>query len=125
MFSTFQKISFSFLVTFICKCFCFGLVLLKKFLEISIFSFSHNVFYLSKNKFQLFWSHSSANAFALEWSNFFLFGKVLTLSQTSPGFYMFLENTVGKGEITHNKHFLLFPQCLLPICRTVCHFHQI
>ena len=35
------------------------------------------------------------------------------------------ENTVGKGEISRNKQFLLFPQCFLPIWRTVCHFHQI
>ena len=25
------------------------------------------------------------------------------------------ENTVGKGEITRNKQFLLFPQCFLPV----------
>ena len=41
----------------------------------------------------------------------------LTLSQTSPGFYMsaveVFENTVGKGEIACNEQFLLFPQCLL------------
>ena len=36
-----------------------------------------------------------------------------------------LENTVGKGEIAHNEQFLLFPQCFLPIWRTLCHFHQI
>ena len=35
-----------------------------------------------------------------------------------------LENTVGKGEIAHNKQFLLFPQCFLPILRTFCHFYQ-
>ena len=34
--------------------------------------------------------------------------------------------TVGKGEIACLfKQFLLFPQCLLPICSTFCHFHQI
>ena len=42
----------------------------------------------------------------------------LTLSQTSPGFYMsveqVLENTVGKGEIARNGQFLLFPQCFSP-----------
>ena len=38
-----------------------------------------------------------------------------TLSQTSPSFYVLqyksFENTVGKGEIAGNEHFLLFPQC--------------
>ena len=54
---------------------------------------------------------------------------VLTLSQASPGFYASavqgLENVVGKGEIAHNKHFLLFPQCFLPIQGSYRHFHQI
>ena len=44
---------------------------------------------------------------------------VLTLSQTSPGFYSLqyksFENTVGKGEIARNEQFLLFPQCFSPI----------
>ena len=35
------------------------------------------------------------------------------------------ENTVGKGEIARNQQFLLFPQCLLPIWKTFCHFRQI
>ena len=43
----------------------------------------------------------------------------LTLSQTSPGFYMSavqsFENTVGKGEIACNEQFLLSPQCFLPV----------
>ena len=52
----------------------------------------------------------------------------LTLSQTSPGFYVQykpFENTVGKGEIAHNEQFLLFPQFFLPIWKTFCHFHQL
>ena len=58
------------------------------------------------------------------------FCKELTLSQTSPGFYVsavqaFLKNTEGKGEIARNEQFLLFPQCFLPVWRTFCHFHQI
>ena len=57
------------------------------------------------------------------------FWEGLTLSQTSPGFYMsavqvFL-NTVGKGEIPRDEQFPLFPQCFLSILRTFCHFHQI
>ena len=39
--------------------------------------------------------------------------------------YMSFENTVGKGEIARNEQFLLFPQCFLPIRRTICQFHQI
>ena len=38
--------------------------------------------------------------------------------------YKSFENTVGKGEIAHNKQFLLFPQCFLPVWITFCHFHQ-
>ena len=30
---------------------------------------------------------------------------------------------VGKGEIVRNKQFHLFPQCFLPIWRTLCYFH--
>ena len=29
--------------------------------------------------------------------------------------YNSFENTVGKGENAHNKQFLLFPECFLPI----------
>ena len=32
---------------------------------------------------------------------------------------------MGKGEIAHNKQFLLFPQCFLSFWRTFCNFHQI
>ena len=35
-----------------------------------------------------------------------------------------LENTVGKGENTHNEQFLLFPQCFLPILITYYHFRH-
>ena len=48
---------------------------------------------------------------------------MLTLSQTSPGFYVYavqvLSNTVGKGEIARYEQFLLFPQCFLPTWRTM------
>ena len=51
----------------------------------------------------------------------------LTLSQTSPGFYVSVvqvfENTAGKGEIARNEQFLLFPQCFLPFKITCCHHH--
>ena len=54
---------------------------------------------------------------------------ILTLSQTSPGFYVSAVQIVwkhcGKGEIARNDQFLLFPQCFLPVWRTFCHFHQI
>ena len=33
------------------------------------------------------------------------------------------ENTVQKGEIPHNKQFLLFSQCFLPIWRNFFHFN--
>ena len=35
--------------------------------------------------------------------------------------YKSFENTVGKGEIAHNKHFLLFPQCFLSLWGIFCH----
>ena len=44
-----------------------------------------------------------------------LCGSGLSLSYTSPGFYVSpyksFENTVGKGEIARDEQFLLFPQC--------------
>ena len=39
--------------------------------------------------------------------------------------YKSFENTDGKGEISCNEQFLLFPRCFLPVCRTFCHFHHI
>ena len=40
--------------------------------------------------------------------------------------YKAFENSVGeKKEIAHNEQFLLFPQCLLPTWRPLCHFHSI
>ena len=54
---------------------------------------------------------------------------MLTLSQRSPGFYGLqyksLENTVGKEETARKEQFLLFPQCFLPVWRTLYHFQQI
>ena len=35
------------------------------------------------------------------------------------------ENTIGKGEITHNEQFLLFPQSFLPIFENFWRFCQI
>ena len=53
----------------------------------------------------------------------------VSLTQTSPGCYLSavqaFENTMGKGEIAHNKQFFLFPQCFPPFWRTLCHFHRI
>ena len=48
------------------------------------------------------------------------------LSQTVPCFSMSalsFENTMGKGEIARNEEFLLFPECFLPVSKTLCHFH--
>ena len=53
----------------------------------------------------------------------------LTLSQRSPGFmclqYKSFQNTEGKGEIAHNKKFLLFPLCFLLIWINLCCFPKI
>ena len=59
-------------------------------------------------------------------SIFSLSHNALTHSHTmtpfdAPGKQTF-ENTAGKGEIARNEQFLLFPQCLLPIWITFCHF---
>ena len=35
------------------------------------------------------------------------------------------ENSVGKREIARNEQFLLFPQCFLPLWRTIHNFHQL
>ena len=68
----------------------------------------------------------TAGLFALELTTV---KPVLTLSQTSPGFYVsafkVFENTVGKGETARNEQFLLFSQCFLPILRTFCHINQV
>ena len=72
---------------------------------------------------------SSANTFNKDQSKNLLFDKYLTLSQTSPGFYVSTEqafkNTVDKGEFAHNEQFLLFPHCFPPDLRTFCHLYQI
>ena len=77
----------------------------------SIFSFFQNVFYPFRNKFQVTFILLSAKAFNLDQSKI-LFGKELTLSQTSTSFYVSaiqsFENIVGNGEITGNEQFLLF-----------------
>ena len=62
----------------------------------------------------------------------FLIGKYtsdLTLSKTSPGFYVSavqtFENTMRKGEIALYKQFLHIPRCFLPFWITFCHYYQI
>ena len=56
-------------------------------------------------KFSATFILSAASAFNLDQSKIFLFIEELTLSQTSPGFYVSryksFENTLGKGEIAH------------------------
>ena len=39
--------------------------------------------------------------------------------------YKSFENTVGKGEIARSEQFLLFPQCFLPVWRTLFHFIKV
>ena len=94
----------------------------------SIFSFSHNVVYRFKHKFEFFSGNiyfSSANDFDWDLSKILSSGKEWILSQTSPGFstchqYNSFENTVGKKkEIARSKQcekFFLFPQCFQQTC---------
>ena len=54
----------------------------------------------------------------------------LTLSHTSPGFYVsavqvFWKHCGQKRNCSCNKQFLIFPKCFPPFWRTLCHFHQI
>ena len=35
------------------------------------------------------------------------------------------ENTVGNGEIAHDKQFLHFPQCFLMVWKNFRHFHHV
>ena len=55
--------------------------------------------------------------------------KALTLSQTSPGFYLSAVQVFWKhcGKMRNCLlwAFLLFPQCFLPVLRAFCLFHQI
>ena len=68
-----------------------------------------------------------ANAFNLDRSKIQSFDQrlgyifFLTLSLTSPGFYV----SVAQVFFKRHEQFLLFPQCFLPILITLCHFHQI
>ena len=58
-----------------------------------IYSFIHNVFYPATKETKVHYLNhnklSSANAFNLEKAKIMCYGINLTLSQTSPGFYMF------------------------------------
>ena len=119
----------------------------KKLLVTSIFSFSRSVLYPSQSKFlsHIFFGHLQLLWNWIRIKNFFFGAEItkggnyqsywqlcpffdyhwvkkpsaLTLSQTSPGFYVSqyksFKNTAGKREIARNKQFLLFPQCFLPI----------
>ena len=87
----------------------------EKMLVTSIFSFSHNVFYpiedrnlhLSYNYFVI------CKCFQFDLVQILLFGLELTISQTSPGFYVsalqVFRKQCGKSEIARNEQFLLFP----------------
>ena len=90
---------------------------------ISFFDKVENIF--RKEKKRLVFGSVSQSLFSGVVSSLDCVVKGLTVSQTSPGFYVSFENSVGKGEIAHNEQFLLFPQCFLPVWRTICHFHQI
>ena len=109
----------------------------EKMLVTSIFSFPHNVFYSSEDKFQSF-SHIY-NVFCKSsqiWQvvNFLIcepFPKrhILVTSKLKEfadddfefdengwKFSCWLENTVGKGEIARYEQFLLFPRCFQKTC---------
>ena len=70
----------------------------EKMLATSIFSFSHNVFYSFKKNIIILATSDllSADAFSLVQPKMLSFGKELTLSQTSPGFYVSAEQIYWK-----------------------------
>ena len=87
----------------------------EKLLIMSNFFFFHNVFKRCQMTMH---------------QNEYLWSKGLTLSQTSPFFFTFLqyksfENSVGKGEIAHKEQFLLSPQSFQKTFSTVyCTFFR-
>ena len=99
----------------------------EKMLVTSIFSFSKNVFYFSPDINFNFWVRiilSSATALNLVKSDILLFGKELTLSQTSPGFYgsaVQVLKTLWEKEklfVTSNfsfSHSVFYPFCELSV----------
>ena len=56
-------------------------------------------------------------------------GVPLTLSQTSPGFYVpaiqIFRKLCGKRRNCSQRAISLFPQCFLPVWKTFWHFNQI
>ena len=77
---------------------------------ISIFSYSHSVFYHIKES-----NHHFSNVckcFQIGLIKILSFGKGLSLYQTSETLpKKIFENIAGKGENACNQHLLLFPQC--------------
>ena len=69
---------------------------------------------------------SSAICFNLEESKILLSGNGLTLYHTIPTYYDCykkpFKNTVEKGENAGDQHFLLFPQCFLPMSKRISVF---
>ena len=57
------------------------------------------------------------------------FHRILTISQASPGFYVFAVQVFckhcGKGEMARDNQFLLFPQCFLSFWRKFSRIYQI
>ena len=69
----------------------------------TIFSFSHDVFCPTKGKFHVFT----------------LYHTIPTVDDMEKRPF---KNSVGKGEIAGNQHFLLFLQCFLPIPKQISIF---
>ena len=72
------------------------------------------------NEFYLKFNVQSSTVGCLERQPFPKQALVITCLQ-----YKSFKKSVGKGEIAHNKQFLLFPQCFLVFMKNFHHFHQI
>ena len=94
------------------------------------FSLSENFFNTLKKQIHL--SNSVFVNAALHFNNLYICHPVETNFNPFPNKPLFLLlcsasllKTLRGGEIARNEQFLLFPQCFLPIWRTLYHFHQI
>ena len=74
----------------------------------SIFSFSQNVFYPFRIKFQFLTHYQTTKSLQTTISN------LTKMEESYPS--KRVENTVGKGEIARYEQFLLFPQCFQKAC---------
>ena len=87
-----------------------------------------STFHKTNIKFSVTFILSSAHAFNLDWSKISWFGKELTLSQTSPGFYVyavqvFLKTLREKEKLLVTSNFSFSHSVFYTFQELCCHFH--